>query len=56
MHSASGSSFSSTGLGTQHPGLMKPLDQIVLELGPVRMQILRLYPEFLTYPIFDDCA
>jgi hypothetical protein len=56
MHSASGSSFSSTGLGTQHPGLMKPLDQIVLELGPVRMQILRLYPEFLTHPIFDDCA
>jgi hypothetical protein len=56
MHSASDSSFPSSGLGTQHPGLMKPLDQIVLELGPVRMQILRLYPEFLTHPIFDDCA
>jgi hypothetical protein len=41
---------------TQHPGLMKSSDQIVLELGPVRMQILRLYPEFLTHPIFDDCA
>jgi hypothetical protein len=56
VHSAWASSFSSTDLGTQHPGLMKPLDQIVLELGPVRMQILRLYPEFLTHPIFDDCA
>jgi hypothetical protein len=56
IHSASGSSFTSTGLGTQHPGLMKSLDQIVLELGLVRMQILRLYPEFLTHPIFDDCA
>jgi hypothetical protein len=56
MHSASDSSFSSTGLGTQHPGLMKSPDQIALELGHVRMQILRVYPEFLTHPIFDDCA
>jgi hypothetical protein len=50
------SSELSTGLGTQHPGLMKSSEQIVLELSPVRMQILRLYPDFLTHPIFDDCA
>jgi hypothetical protein len=57
MHSVAGPSFGSTNLeNTQHPGLMRSLDQIVLELGPVRMQILRLYPEFLTHPIFDDCA
>jgi hypothetical protein len=55
-HSVSDSSVASTALGTQHPGLMKPLDQIVLALGHVRMQILRLYPEFLSHPIFDDCV
>lgn len=40
---------------SQHPGLMKSTEQITLELGPFRMQILRLYPEFLTHPIFGDC-
>lgn len=40
---------------TQHPGLIKSTEQIILELGPFRMQILRLYPDFLTHPIFGDC-
>lgn len=39
-----------------HPGLVKPTEQINLELKHIRMQILRLYPEFLSHPIFDDCA
>ena len=42
--------------GAQHPDLIKPTEQINLELKHVRMQILRLYPEFLSHPIFDDCA
>lgn len=40
----------------QHPDLMKPDEHVVRELKPFRMQILRLYPEFLTHPIFDDLA
>jgi hypothetical protein len=57
MYSASNtSSDNSIFKNTDHPGLMKSLDQIALELGHVRMQILRLYPEFLTHAIFDDCA
>lgn len=40
----------------QHPGLLRPTEQIISELMPFRMQILRLYPDFLTHPIFDDCA
>lgn len=42
--------------GAQHPGLVKPIEQIDLELKHIRMQILSLYPEFLSHPIFDDCA
>ena len=42
--------------GAQHPDLIKPSKQINSELKHVRMQILRLYPEFLGHPIFDDCA
>jgi hypothetical protein len=40
----------------QHPGLLKPTEQIILDLMPFRMQILRLYPDFLTHPVFDDCV
>jgi hypothetical protein len=40
----------------QHPGLLRPTEQIVSELMPFRMQILRLYPDFLTHSIFEDCA
>lgn len=42
--------------GAQHPGLVKPIEQIDLELKHTRMQILRLYPDLLSHPIFDDCA
>jgi hypothetical protein len=55
-HSATDHSLFSLGPITQYLSLMKPSDQIIRELGPVRMQILRLYPMFLTHPIFDDCA
>ena len=42
--------------GAQHPGLVKPIEQIDLALKHTRMQILRLYPDFLSHPIFDDLA
>lgn len=42
--------------GAQHPGLVKPIEQTDLELKHTRMQILRLYPDFLSHSIFDDCA
>jgi hypothetical protein len=54
MHSVTNPSM--TQMGVQHPGLMRSEEQIFLELSPVRMQILRLYPDFLTHPIFNDCA
>jgi len=40
----------------QHPDLVKPTELINLELKHVRMQILMLYPDFLSHPIFDDWA
>lgn len=40
----------------QHPDPVKPAELINLELTHVRMQILMLYPDFLSHPIFDDCA
>lgn len=41
-------------INLQHPGLLKPNEQVVRELGPFRMQIRRLYPSFVTHPVFDD--
>ena len=33
---------------------MRPTEQIIEDLYPFRMQILRLYPDFVTHPIFAD--
>lgn len=38
----------------EHPSFMRSVEQIVEELFPFRMHILRLYPEFESHPIFDD--
>lgn len=43
-----------TGLSYQHPTFMRPTEQVIKELSPFRMHILRLYPEFESHPIFDD--
>lgn len=42
------------GLITNHPSFMRPDEDIKKELVPYRMQILRLYPDFESDPIFDD--
>jgi hypothetical protein len=54
MHSIS--KFGHQLIQFEHPGLLKTKQQIASELMPFRMQILRLYPEFSTHPIFHDCA
>lgn len=54
MYSIRGSESMNEGL--QHPSLLRPTQQVIQELGPFRMQILRLIPEFITHPIFDDCS
>lgn len=41
-------------MAAEHPGLLKPKEQVVSELMPFRMQILRLYPDFLTHPVFEN--
>jgi len=37
-----------------HPSFMRPDEQIKTELRPFRMQVLRLYPDFESHPIFND--
>jgi hypothetical protein len=37
-----------------HLSLLGPEAEVVAELYPYRMQILRLYPEFVSHPVFAD--
>jgi hypothetical protein len=37
-----------------HLGLLRPEAEVVKDLYPHRMQILRLWPEFVTHPVFAD--
>jgi uncharacterized C2H2 Zn-finger protein len=37
-----------------HLSLLRPEAEVVRELYPYRMQILRLWPEFVTHPVFAD--
>jgi uncharacterized C2H2 Zn-finger protein len=37
-----------------HLTLLRPEAEVVAELYPHRMQILRLYPEFVSHPVFAD--
>jgi hypothetical protein len=37
-----------------HLDLLRPQEEVVAELFPVRFQILRLYPEFASHPVFND--
>jgi hypothetical protein len=37
-----------------HLSLLRPEAEVVKELYPYRMQILRLWPEFVTHPVFAD--
>jgi hypothetical protein len=37
-----------------HLSLLRPEAEVVAELYPYRMQILRLYPEFVSHPVFAD--
>jgi hypothetical protein len=37
-----------------HLSLLRPEAEVVAELYPHRMQILRLYPEFVSHPVFAD--
>lgn len=37
-----------------HLSLLRPEAEVVAELYPHRMAILRLYPEFVTHPVFAD--
>lgn len=39
-----------------HLTLLRPINEVVAELYPYRFQILRLYPEFATHPVFADLA
>jgi hypothetical protein len=34
--------------------MLRPEAEVVAELYPHRMQILRLYPEFVSHPVFAD--
>jgi hypothetical protein len=37
-----------------HLSLLRPEAEVVAELYPYRMQILRLYSEFVSHPVFAD--
>jgi hypothetical protein len=37
-----------------HLSMLRPEAEVVAELYPHRMQILRLYPEFVSHPVFAD--
>jgi hypothetical protein len=41
-------------VSAHHLTLLRPQEEIVSELFPVRFQILRLYPEFASHPVFND--
>lgn len=46
--------YSNSSTRNHHLTLLRPQEDIVAELYPVRFQILRLYPEFVTHPVFHD--
>jgi hypothetical protein len=37
-----------------HLTMLRPQEEVIAELFPVRFQILRLYPEFASHPVFND--
>ncbi|KAM0722296.1 hypothetical protein Q7P37_001737 [Cladosporium fusiforme] len=39
---------------SHHLSLLRPESEVVAELHPFRFQILRLYPDFITHPVFAD--
>jgi hypothetical protein len=41
-------------IGEHHLSLLRPEAEAVRELYPYRMQILKLWPEFVTHPVFAD--
>ena len=41
-------------VATHHLSLLRSEAEVIHELRPYRMQILWLYPEFVTHPIFAD--
>ena len=41
-------------LETAHPTFLRPTEEVIAELHPYRWQILRLYPDFHSHPIFHD--
>lgn len=41
-------------VSNHHLSLLRPEKEVVDELRPYRFQILRLYPEFVTHPVFAD--
>lgn len=43
-----------TQIANHHPSLLRPQAEVIAELYPYRMQILKLYPDFVTHPVFSD--
>jgi hypothetical protein len=41
-------------ISAHHLSLLRPEAEVIAELYPHRMQILRLYPEFVSHPVFAD--
>lgn len=41
-------------VSSHHLSLLRPEAEVVAELHPHRMQILRLYPELMSHPVFAD--
>lgn len=41
-------------VSAHHLSLLRPEAEVKAELRPYRMQILRLYPEFVSHPVFAD--
>ena len=44
----------SKAISAHHLSLLRPEAEVIAELYPHRMQILRLYPEFASHPVFAD--
>jgi len=52
----SSNAYSGHSARDHHLTLLRPEVDVAAELYPVRFQILRLYPEFATHPVFYDLA
>lgn len=52
----SSSAYSGNSARDHHLTLLRPQEDVVAEMYPVRFQILRLYPESATHPVFHDLA